>query len=159
MLPSFRGKKNMHEPKELSRLFGVPGEAVPEVDPEDMKAVWREYEDAKKDCPPGQRCVGITMRVLEPLCKPGADMRAVCYRQTQLDLLRLLSEHKLFSEVAEVQDQMSEFHSKITALMTDGSFSDGAFRAMAKVPMEWMQVGVVRDGLPYDFAEFLRLCQ
>ena len=125
---------------------------MPEVDPDDVKAVWREYQDTAKDNP-GVK-FGIDLRVLEHVCKPGADVRAVYYRQAALDLLRLLSQQKPFSEMAG-----QEFKAKITALMTDGAFRDAAFRAMAKVPMEWMEVGVVRDSPPYDFEEFLRLCE
>lgn len=31
------------------------------------------------------------------------------------------------------------------------------FRAAAEIPMEWMGVGIVRQGLPLDAEEFLRL--
>ena len=45
-----------------------------------------------------------------------------------------------------------------TQLLKDGEFTEAAFRAMATIPMEWMEVGVVRQELPYDFDELLRLC-
>jgi len=42
--------------------------------------------------------------------------------------------------------------------MKDGEFNDGAFRAIAKIPMEWTEPGVIREGIPYDFDQFLKLC-
>jgi hypothetical protein len=138
-----------------AQLFpGQPGEPVPEVDPEDIKAVGRAYQDAAKDNP-GLR--GLDLRVLERVCKPGADIHAVYYRQASLDLLRLLSSpsQQKLSEVA--QQQFSEFQARITALMTDGAFRDAAFRAIAKVPMKWPGVGIVRQD-PHFLEEFLKLC-
>ena len=66
------------------RFGGKAGEAVPEVDPEDMKAVWQEHRYMQKDHP-GQP-IAISTRVLQHYCNPGADMQAVCYRQAQLGL-------------------------------------------------------------------------
>jgi hypothetical protein len=42
--------------------------------------------------------------------------------------------------------------------MPNGEFTDAALHAIAKVPMEWMGVGVVRQGPPYDWEKFLQLC-
>jgi hypothetical protein len=123
-------------------LGGKPGEPVPEVDHEDAKAVWQQYQDAGPN-------VAITCRVLALFCSPGADVPAVGYRCGQLDLLRLLSQQ---------QGAPSELTEKIAPLMKDGAFSDAAFRAIAKVPMEWMEPGVIREGPPYDFDQFLKLC-
>jgi hypothetical protein len=39
-----------------------------------------------------------------------------------------------------------------------GAQDDAVFRAVAKVPAEWMGVGIVRQGPPFDVNEFLRLC-
>ena len=41
----------------------------------------------------------------------------------------------------------------------DGQPDDAVFRAAAKVPTEWMGVGIVREGPPFDVNEFLRLCE
>jgi hypothetical protein len=35
---------------------------------------------------------------------------------------------------------------------------DAVFRAAAKIPAEWMGVGIVREGPPFDVNEFLRFC-
>ena len=69
----------------------------------------------------------------------------------QLGLLRLLSQQK-------GPDEFKEFQETIAALMKDGEFADAAFGAIAKVPMEWMEPGVIREGPPYDFNQFLKLC-
>jgi hypothetical protein len=136
---------NELEPDRQAAFGGKPGEPVPEVDPDDIKAVRREYQDMQKRHPGD--CVAITMRVLGTVCRPGADMQAVCYRQTQLSMIEILAD-KLKVIPAET----------MAALRTNGDFNDAAFRAMAKVPMQWAEVGVVRAGLPFDFDEFLRLC-
>jgi hypothetical protein len=138
----------------FSEISGKPGDPVPEVDPEDVRAVWRGCRELER-AHPGEQ-IATTAAVFEPLCTPGADMRAVWYRNSQLGLLRLMAEHKHVP--SESHQQFSEFQAKITALMNDGEFNDAAFRAMEKVPMEWMEAGVVRNSPPYDFEEFLRLC-
>jgi len=73
-------------------LRGKPGEPVPEVDPEDLKTVWQLYDEMAKSNP-GER-FSIELSVLEEVCKPGADVQAVWYRQAAIDLLRLLSQQK-----------------------------------------------------------------
>jgi hypothetical protein len=47
---------------------------------------------------------------------------------------------------------------QFAAFTKDGQPIDAAFRAAAKVPAEWMEVGVVRQGPPFDMNEFTRLC-
>lgn len=42
---------------ELPHLGGKPGEAVPEVDPEDLKALWREQQKIQA-MHPGQHATG-----------------------------------------------------------------------------------------------------
>jgi hypothetical protein len=38
----------------------------------------------------------------------------------------------------------------------DGELTEPVFRAAAQVPMEWIGVGVVRQGLPFDLEDFMR---
>jgi hypothetical protein len=40
----------------------------------------------------------------------------------------------------------------------NGTLDDKVYNAAATVPMEWMGVGIVRQALPFDLEEFLRLC-
>ena len=43
---------------------------------------------------------------------------------------------------------------QFAAVTKDGQPIDAAFRAAAKVSAEWMGVGVVRQGPPFDMNEF-----
>jgi hypothetical protein len=38
----------------------------------------------------------------------------------------------------------------------DGELTEPVFRAAAQVPMEWIAVGVVRKGPPFDVEDFMR---
>ena|SRR5207247_1890550 len=70
--------------EEVTALFGgKPGEPVPQVDPDDLKAVW-EINHEVQTSHPGERVTGIS--VLEHACKPGADVKAVAYRAMILGL-------------------------------------------------------------------------
>lgn len=127
--------KQLREPPEFG---GAPGEPVPEVDPEDLKGLWQLQREVEAQHP-GQQ-VAIGSEVAKHYCRPGADMQAVGYRSSFLWLMsRILPE------------QFAPF-------TTDGQPIAAAFSAAAKVPAEWMGVGIVRDSLPFDVNEFLRLC-
>jgi hypothetical protein len=130
--------------EEPPQFGGKPGEPVPEVDVDDIKAVAQGCDAILRDAPGEQ--IGIGFEVIEQFCKPGADARSVMYRHGQLSLLKLMAQHKLIPE-----DTANKF-------ITDNGFTDAAFRAMAGIPIQWMEVGVVRDSPPYDFDEFLSLC-
>lgn len=118
---------------------------MPEVDTDDLKAVWRVCEEIQKENP-GQQ-VGIGGDALRHVCKPGANMNAVWYRSMHLNALKLLAglQRSPEPEMAEVQE-------KIAAVLKDG-VTDATFNATAKIPMTWEM-----RGLPFDFDEFLRLC-
>jgi len=117
---------------------GKPGEPVPEVDPEDLKALWQLQCDVEKQHP-GQQ-VAIGLEVAQHYCKAGADIQAVGYRVSLLWLMSRI-----------VPEQFA-------ALTKDGQPIDAAFRAAAKVSAEWIGVGVVRQGPPVDMNELTRLC-
>jgi hypothetical protein len=114
--------------------FGRPGEPVPVVDPEDIKAAWEVGKGCRKSHPQGNVAIGIA--VFRHACKPGANVPAVTYRTGQIDILRLIQ--------PDVMDPLLQ--SKLEAVL----------RAAAEIPMEWMGVGMVRRGLPFDAEEFLR---
>ena len=120
------------------RFGGDPGEPIPQVDPEDLKALWRLQRDVEARHP-GQQ-IAIDNELAQHYCKPGADMQAVSYR---VSFLWLMSRF--------VPEQFAAF-------TKDGQPIDAAFRAAAKVPAEWMGVGVARQGPPFDVNEFTRLC-
>ena len=121
---------------ELQALFGgAPGTPVPQVDPEDVKAVWMLSQDTKKDHPTGQNLF-IGVEVFERTCKPGANIKAVFYRATKIEILRSVTP------------------AVMEPLLRDKS--DAVFRAAAEIPMEWIGVGIVHHGWVFDLDDFVR---
>jgi hypothetical protein len=53
---------------------------------------------------------------------------------------------------------MHVFPPQLARFTREGQPDDAVFRAAAKVPAEWVGVGIVRESLPFDVNEFLRLC-
>jgi len=125
-------------PVQVPKFGGEPGQPVPEVDPEDIKATWEFCEKLQAEHPGEQIAVG--MGVGESICKPGADIQAVGYRSTIIWLINRIA-----------PEQIAPF-------LQDGQPTDAVFHAAAKVPLEWMGVGIVRQGPPFNVNEFLRLC-
>ena len=126
---------------EAMRLFGPPGQPVPEVDPADVKAVWELGRDIEKRHPvkTGElHAYAVGIEMFKAACKPGANIPAIFYRGMMLWML-----------VRHVQDQIAPW-------LKEGNPDDAIFRAIAQVPMEWMGVGVVRNGLPFDAEDFMR---
>jgi hypothetical protein len=111
------------------------GEPVPEVDPDDVKAIWAVHEDAARRHPGEQ--VGIGETVLQHACKPGADIAAVAYRAGMLGLV------------------VQHGDTRIAAGIDNGQPGDALFRAAALTPMEWLGEGL-HQSWPFDMDEFLR---
>ena len=115
---------------QLEKMFGgAPGTPVPQVDPEDVRAVWKLGQEVKKDHPGVN--VGIGMEIFERACKPGSNISAVTYRAGMTAMF--------LRHAPELQDKL-----------------DAVFLTAATIPMEWIGVGVVRKGLPFDIEEFMR---
>ena len=112
---------------------GIKGEPVPEVDPEDLKAVWQEARDLQARYP-GKR-VAIGFELMKAVCKPGANTQAVFYRSSMIWLLE---------EFAQEQ---------VAPWFKDEQVSDAVFRTMAAIPMEWIG-HTKREGLPFDVGDF-----
>ncbi len=114
---------------------GKPGEPVPEVDPKDIKAVWKVYRDVAKKHP-GERAeqVAVGSEFLERVCKPGANIWAVWYRNAMLHTLTAWEE--------------------LSPWIKNGELDDALFRAAATIPMKWAEVGQRLD-FP-DEQDFLR---
>lgn len=124
----------------MERVFGgKPGEPVPAVDPEDVKAVWSIGREVERTHP-GQQ-IAIATGIFEQACKPGADVQAVAYRASWLSLI------------------MSHGRELLEDCIQGTEPTDAIFRAAALAPMQWMEVGVVREGLPIDEDEFKRLAR
>jgi hypothetical protein len=135
-----QGKDAVNRFVELG-VLGKPGGPVPEVDPEDIKAVCQLYDDMRANHP-GEN-VSISFRVIQATCKPGVDAKSVWYRAKELGLL--LDMQKLAEE-----QQLSVLPCKI-------ELNDSTFKAIAKIPMQWQQtLGVPRD-FCFDIKEFARL--
>ena len=112
---------------------------MPEVDVEDLKALWQLQREVEAQHP-GQQ-VAIGAELAQHYCKPGANIHAISRRAGFLWLVsRFMPE-------------------QFAAFTQDGQPTDAAFRAAAKVPAEWMEVGVVREGFPFDVERFFQLCE
>ena len=73
---------------ELEELFGgKAGEQVPQVDPEDIKALWERGQQAKRDNPNGGTLTALPL--LQHL-QARAIIKAVIYRATKIEILRAL---------------------------------------------------------------------
>src|SRR5215471_12356302 len=70
------------EAASVPQFGGKPGEPVPEVDADDLKAVWELYRDVKARHPGHDAAIGMSAVVAS--CKPGADAQAAAYRVGQL---------------------------------------------------------------------------
>jgi hypothetical protein len=139
--------KETQPDRDMETFFGKPGEVVPEVDPDDLKAVAAMYAEAEKRHPGGQ--IAITERLLATVCKPGANVRAVSCRYGFVAILALMAAH-----LPESPDpEMAEFIEKLPAIVKDGALTGAALNAAATIPMTWQT-----KGLPYDFDELLRMC-
>jgi len=126
------------ELQEPPRFGGKPGEPVPAVDPQDVKTVWQIGREAQINHEGKNVAVGVD--IMKHACKPGADIEAVSYR----------------AAFAWLITQIAPEH--LARFTREGQPDDAVFRAAAKVPAEWIGVGIVQQGPPFDVNEFLRLC-
>ena len=110
----------MGEAEEVAKLFamvsGEPGTPVPEVDPLDIKSLWEHGQDQRRRHPEGGIITG--MAVLEHLCKPGAEVKAVVYRANKIEILRTVAPEIMEPLIREKLDAM--------------------LHTAATIPMEWM---------------------
>jgi hypothetical protein len=117
----------------FAMISGEPGEAVPQVDPEDIKAVWKLGQDVNKDHPGDGVVIG--MAVFEHACKPGAMVKAVIYRANRIAMLRTVA-----PDVMEplIQDKL-----------------DAVLHTAATIRMEWIG-REVHKGWTFDPDDFIR---
>jgi hypothetical protein len=80
--------------------------------------------------------VAIGVEVFKAHCKPGANIMAVTYRAGMIGMLQLVTP-EVVNPLA--QDKL-----------------DAVFQTAATIPMEWMGVGNVRRGFPFDADDFIR---
>jgi hypothetical protein len=115
-------------------LGGASGEPVPVVDPEDVKAVWQIFDELRRTHP--GTAVGVAGLV--GVLRPGANVPAVTFRAGMIGLV-------LHTAPAELAPWTKE-----------DRVDDAVFHAIAQVPMEWLGVGVERQGWPFDVEDFMR---
>jgi hypothetical protein len=121
----------------FERVFGKPGEPVPAVDFADMKAILAFREDVKKRNPHPERGLIIGAGAYRSVCSPGADIRAIGYRLSMLELLGHYIEP-----------------------FPGGLWSDAALKAAARIEMTWLPgPGVTHKGMPFDVMGFLTRVQ
>jgi hypothetical protein len=112
------------------------GDEVAGVTPEDLKKVvemglhFQERHAVESG--------GIDKRMFQNAA-PNADTMAVWFRASILQVLQRIPE------------------SPLAPWTHDGKLDPAVFEVAATIPMMKMKVGVVRDGLPFDLPEFLRL--
>ena len=116
---------------EIDDFFGKPGEPVPVVDAADLKATLAYGRELAARYPGVVGAIGLG--VWKQLCKPGADIAAIAYRNGILRMLEM----------------------EMRAAWTGGELSENAFKVAAKMDLKWMAVGVVYEGLPVNLEEFL----
>jgi hypothetical protein len=115
---------------------GNPGDQVPQVNPDDFKAVWSLYEDIAKRT---KGSFSVDEAVIARSCSVGADVRAVSYRVMWLQLVPTTLPDDLLAQWIKRISQPEIF-----------------YRVAAEVPMTWVGVGVDLEGPPFDVEEFLR---
>ena len=128
----------MSEPEANSDLPGpfqeiLKGGPIPPVDPEDLECVWQCYREVQ-----GQRRgnVAIGVRVLEAVCRPGANVFAVVSRYS------MLSRMEMAGQLLDPWRHGEEL-------------DDLVFRVAATFPMDGMKRGVIYSGLPFDTDAFI----
>jgi hypothetical protein len=115
---------------QLQKLLGAAaGTPVPQVDPEDVRAVWKLGQEVQKDHPGVN--VGIGVAIFERSCNPGSNIQAVTYRAGMIAMF--------LRHAPELKEKL-----------------DAVFLAAATIPMEWIGVGIVHRGWTFDPVDFIR---
>ncbi len=115
------------------RFYGDLGEPVASVDVADLKSVWDMYQDIASQHPGGG--VGVDSSLIERVCSPRADIRAVVYRCQMLSLLEMLPGDLL------------------ATWKQSGQLQEAVLRVAARIPMNWMGEGLSHS-LPFDVDAF-----
>jgi len=110
------------------------GDSVAAVHPADLRNVWRLFRDAQSRNP-GQ-CTSVGNGVYESVCSPGADVLAVWFRASMLELMTQ-------------PDMLAQW-------THNGELDDFVFEVAATFPMKKMQAGVAYDGPPFEVQEFVK---
>ena len=115
------------------RFYGDLGEPVASVDVADLKSVWDMYQNIASQHPGGG--VGVDSSLIERVCSPRADIRAVVYRCQMLPLVEMLPGDLL------------------ATWKQSGQLQEAVLRVASRIPMNWMGEGLSRS-LPFDVDAF-----
>jgi hypothetical protein len=120
---------------------------IPPVDPADLKNIWAMQEELKRDFEkrapnraPNQD-LSVSINYYKRVCSPGANVGALWYRLSILEVLR----------------HVSEATGTSLPWPREGKPGDAVFKALAIVPMTGLAPGVVRKVPPFDPDELIRL--
>ena len=119
-------------PTELVESGAGNDGALPTVDPADLQNVWAMLCLFQREA--GGQSGSDDIRLYERVCRRDADVHAVWFRASML---------QLFAGMLEPWTQ-------------NGEFDDVVFQVAATFPMKKMSVDVVRRGPPFDVEEFLK---
>ena len=121
----------------LHDFFAARGSDVTAVNPEDLRNVWKMIRDLQARALAGQSG-SISNELYEGACSPGANVVAVWYRASILEVLQMLPGNPL----------MPWSH--------QGELHDAVFQITATFPMKKLPVGLLKNGLPFDVQELVK---
>ena len=124
----------MNPMNEPPNFFGHPGDPVPPVDPQDLKTAYDIFQETARQ----HRGVATGVEVFRQACKPGADLPSVLYRVMMLEILLTIAKEQLVPWIR------------------DGRPDAVLFQVISQLPMQWMETGAPREGLPFDLEELLQ---
>jgi hypothetical protein len=120
---------------------------APSVSAEHLKLAWQLRRDFHAQNPGEPVCFALgTLRGLLP---DGVDVCAVDYRAGLLNKL-----HYVLANYAEKLGHENPI-SRLNRFRHQQDFDDCVIRVMARIPVEWMQMGYIYSGWPFDVDEFV----
>jgi len=121
----------------LHDFFGARGNNVTAVNPDDLRKVWTVMRDLESRTPAGQTG-SLGSGLYERACSPGANVVAVWYRASMLEVLQMLP------------------GSPLTPWSHGDNLDDAVFQIAATFPMKKLPIGLVKDGLPFDVQKLVK---
>jgi len=121
----------------LHDFFGARGNDVTAVNSDDLRKVWKMMRDLQAPTPAGPSG-SSSSGLYESVCSPGANVVAVWYRASMLEVLQMLPGNPL------------------TPWSREGQLDDTVFKVAATFPMKKLPIGLVKDGLPFDVQELVK---
>ena len=131
-------------------------EFTPPVDPSDLKSAWAAIEQANKHLPDRDPNQGKNVQKVihvdcKQACSPGANIEAVWYRCSQLNLLHHMSKGGTLVFLLQHMNLDSTWSEVLTEP------NDAVFKAFATVRMNRLQRTIERKEFPVDLGDLARL--